>query len=455
MGLKHWLASLPIRLRLRDFTPRGLLPRSFLIVALPIALLQVAVSYAFFDQHWRDASRRLSDGVAGDIAFLMRLYERNPDPEWLETMGRDAWATTRLSVALREGETLPTSERRSVFRALDQTLGRALSNAVEQPFWFDTTRYPDFIDIRVQVTGGVLRLLAYRERTFITNGHIFLLWSIGATALLMAVALAFLRNQIKPILRLTAAADAIGRGVDPPAAFRATGAREIRQAAESMLEMRDRLVRFTEQRSALLASVSHDLRTPLTRLKLALALMPPSEDITDARRDLDEMQAMLDGYLAFARGAEAESPELLDLVALLPEAARASDGKPGTLTLNLPVGPVEVEARPLALRRALGNLIGNAADYAPQTRVHLEQTETDVLIHVDDDGPGIPVDQREAAFRPFNRLDAARNQNTGGVGLGLAIARDVARAHGGDVRLETSPQGGLRASFVLRRPRPL
>lgn len=449
-----------MRFRLRHITPRGLFARSMLIVVMPIALLQVAISYLFFDEHWQEASRRLSDGIAGNVAFFVSLHEQDPDPERLAATAEIAWRTSRMSFALRPDDTLPTSQRRSVFVALDRTLNRSLNNSLDKPYWFDTTRYPDFIDIRVELETGVLRALAYRERTFVTNGHIFLLWSIGATALITLIALAFLRNQIKPILRLAVAADAIGRGLEPPDDFRASGAREIREAADSVKNMRDRLVRFTEQRTALLASVSHDLRTPLTRLKLTLAMLDQDEDVVAARRDVGDMQAMLDEYLAFAQGADGEPISKTSLVVLARDAIRAADGRKGMAHLHpdLDTGPddaFQLDIRPMSIRRCLTNLVQNAADYGNTVVLSAEADEDWVRIHVDDDGPGIAEDLFEEAFKPFARLDAARNQNASGVGLGLAIARDAARSHGGDVTLARAPLGGLRASLSLPRARAL
>jgi two-component system osmolarity sensor histidine kinase EnvZ len=447
-----------MRFKLRNFTPRGLFARSMLIVVLPIALIQIAISYLFFDEHWQEASRRLSDGIAGNVAFFVALHEQDSDPEKLAQTAETAWRTSRMSFALRPDDSLPTSQRRSVFAALDRTLARSLNNSLDKPFWFDTTRYPDFIDIRVQLDSGVLRALAYRERTFVTNGHIFLLWSIGATALITLIALAFLKNQIKPILRLTEAADAIGRGLEPPDDFRASGALEIREAAESIKNMRDRLVRFTEQRTALLASVSHDLRTPLTRLKLTLAMLEQDEDVKAAQQDVGDMQVMLDEYLAFARGAEGEAVSRVSMLDLAQDAVRAAQGRKGEAKLIMPAADVDVselslEVRPMAIRRCLTNLVQNAADHAAHVEVSAQAQESWVYLFVDDDGPGIPETQYEEAFKPFARLDASRNQNASGVGLGLAISRDAARSHGGEVTLSRSPMGGLRASLSLPKER--
>lgn len=431
------------RLRLRDVTPRGLYARSILIIILPIALLMVAVTYAFFDSHWRQVSSKLSEGVAGDIAFMIALYE--DEPEQFQRYAERARNTTRLSAVLRREEELPVAERRSFFSVLDRTMQRELTEALDRPFWFDTTRYPGYVDIRVQLGPDVLRVLAYRDRAFATTGHIFILWITGASLLLMLIALAFLRNQVKPIVQLSEAADAFGRGEDLPN-FKPAGAREVRRAAFSVIRMRDRIKRYVDQRTAMLAGVSHDLRTPLTRLKLELALVK-GHDLSAAKADIQEMEKMLEGYLAFARGEETGQPETVDLTELITAACQAAS-EHARFEYFLPDGfPLRVRA--LALKRAVANLANNAADHAGHVAVTLETSSDAVKIRVEDDGPGIPEDRFEEAMRPFGRLDPARNQNTSGVGLGLSVARDTARAHGGSLTLSRSPMGGLCAVISL------
>ncbi|MEM6627198.1 MAG: ATP-binding protein [Pseudomonadota bacterium] len=437
--------ALPKIRRLRDITPRGLYWRSLLIIILPIALMQIAVTYAFFDSHWRQVSRKLSEGVAGDLAFLVALHEKQP--EQFAEIAMTARETTRLSVVVRPDDELPTAERRSIFSALDRTLQRELSEALDAPFWFDTTRYPDYIDIRIELEQGVVRALAYRDRAYATTGHIFVLWIAGATALLTLVAVLFIRNQVRPIEKLAQAADAYGRGVEPPE-FKPSGAREVRLAAHSVMRMRDRIRRYADQRTAMLAGVSHDLRTPLTRLKLELALLK-DVDTQAAKDDIAEMEAMLEGYLDFARGEEGEKAELTELADLAKSAATAAQGRIDLTLQTDNLKPIKI--RPLAIKRALSNLINNASDHANSVRVAITQTPNSTTISVEDDGPGIPDDQYDEALRPFGRLDAARNQNVSGVGLGLSIARDAARAHGGDIELSRSIMGGLKAAIRLPR----
>lgn len=433
---------------LRRYLPKGLFGRTLLIIVLPVALMQVAVVWSFFSEHWETVTSRLSEGVAGEIAMATMLYEREGgETTDFQRHMEMALGTTQLSIDFRAGDTLPTSRRSSFFRTLDTTLRQALSEKFDNAYWFDTTRYPSYVDVRVAVEGGVLRFIVPRNRVFATTGHIFLLWIVGATTLLTAVSIVFIRNQVKPIRRLAAAAEQFGRGQDV-AHFRPSGATEVRQAAHAFLEMRARIRRHLEQRTALLAGVSHDLRTPLTRLKLQLALMPASPEREDARRDLDEMEAMLEEYLEFARGEANEDTARVDLIVLARDTVEdaARQGEPVELTSQ---GSIEAEVRAGAVRRALANLIGNALAFADRIEVSVQRSGPRVEIVVDDDGPGIAEEDYEDALKPFHRLDESRNQNRKGVGLGLAIARDVARNHGGDIRLGRSPLGGLQARLSL------
>jgi two-component system osmolarity sensor histidine kinase EnvZ len=439
---------------LKRRAPATLFGRSLMIIVLPIALMQAAVTYAFFEAHWQTVTSRLSEGLAGDIAWAVESYKDDPSPESFARLSERAEESLGLSIALQPGRRIPEHRRdppaliEPFFAPVDRSLERALSARLDDPYWFDTTRYPAYVDIRVAAPGGVMRVLAPRERAFATQGHIFVLWLTIATVLLTTVAILFIRNQVRAIERLAAAAEAFGRGGED-AKFKPHGAREVRQAARAFLDMRARIQRHIDQRTALLASVSHDLRTPLTRLKLALALAEPGARTADMKRDLAEMEHMIDEYLAFARGEAGEASEAVSLRPLL-EAVAADARAMGATVTTAVDATLSAAARPLALRRALGNLAQNAAAHGDHVALAARAVANGVEITVDDDGPGIPAPRREEAFTAFARLDESRNQNLKGVGLGLAIARDVARGHGGDITLETSPMGGLRA--VLRLP---
>jgi two-component system osmolarity sensor histidine kinase EnvZ len=435
--------------------PKTLFGRSLLIIVLPVALMQIAVTYIFFDNHWQTVTSRLSEGLAGDIAWAVESYQEDPSDAAFARLSTRAEESMGLSIALQPGRALPATRRDApvlfepFLAPIDRSLERALGDRLDAPFWYDTTRYPAYVDIRVAVPGGVMRVLAPRDRAFATQGHIFVLWMTVATVLLTTIAILFIRNQVRAIERLANAAEAFGRGGDVPA-FKPHGAKEVRRAASAFLDMRARIQRHIDQRTTLLASVSHDLRTPLTRLKLALALAEPSKRNAAMKRDLSEMEHMIDEYLAFAKGEGGEAVETVHLRELIDEVSEGA--RRAGARVSVAADPALTAAvRPNALKRALSNLVMNAAVHGEHVEVAARTRPLGgVEIVIDDDGPGIPADRYEEAFKAFGRLDEARNQNTKGVGLGLAIARDVARGHGGDITLDRSPLGGLRA--VVRLP---
>jgi len=429
--------------------PTSLFGRSLLIIVLPVAIMQIAVTYVFFDAHWQTVNSHLTEGLAGDVSWVLQSYQEDPGPAAVRRLEARAQQTLDLSIAFQDGGVLPHGRRASLFVAVDRSLQRALADRIDAPFWFDTARYPAYVDVRVKVPHGVLRVIAPKDRVLATRGHIFILWLAVATVLLTGIAIAFIRNQVRAIERLAEAAEAFGKGAD--IAFRPHGAREVRQAARAFLAMKARIQRHVEQRTALLASVSHDLRTPLTRLKLELALADPGVRIEAMKGDLAEMEHMIDEYLAFARGEGGESLETVDLRALIEEVSQGAIRAGATVDVTAEPG-ITVTVRANAIKRALANLVMNAAAHGERVEIAARSTLAGgIEIVIDDDGPGIPAERFEEAFAPFGRLDPARNQNEKGVGLGLAIARDVARGHGGEVTLDSSPIGGLRA--VVRLPK--
>ncbi|MDP1631179.1 MAG: ATP-binding protein [Caulobacter sp.] len=435
--------------QIKRWLPTSLFGRSLLIIILPIALMQIAVTWVFFDAHWQTVTSRLSDGLAGDIAWAVESYQDDPTPDALARIAERAQNSMSLSIALSPNKALPEQRPSSLFAALDRSIDRALSEHLDVPFWFDTTRFPGYVDIRVLVHDEVLRIIAPRDRAYATQGHIFVLWMTVATLLLTAIAILFIRNQVRAIERLADAAEAFGKGGDVPD-FKPYGAREVRRAAQAFLAMKTRILRHIEQRTAMLASVSHDLRTPLTRLKLELALAEPSKRLQAMKGDLAEMEHMIDEYLAFARGEGGEAVETVTLKDLIQEVSEGAARAGAVVTIDIDP-EMTLAVRPGALKRALSNLVMNAAVHGEHVAVSARPTTAGgVEILVDDDGPGIPAEAYADAFRPFNRLDESRNQNDKGVGLGLAIARDVARGHGGEVTLDRSPMGGLRA--IVRLP---
>jgi two-component system, OmpR family, osmolarity sensor histidine kinase EnvZ len=448
----------------RDVRPRGwvkrLLPRtmfgrSLLIVVMPLVLLQAIAAWIFYDRHWAAVSWRLASGVAGDIALTIEALRFAESPDATARLLHNAAVAADLRLSLRRGALpppLPTDG------TLVQTqLNAALRGRIALPYRIETLGgpggdrggNPGGMRIEVQLSRGVLRADVSRDRLSSPTTYIFVMWMVGSSVVLLAVATVFLRNQVKSLRRLAAAADGFGKGRPVPF-FKVEGAVEIRQAAVAFLRMRDRIQRQIRQRTQMLAGVSHDLRTPLTRMKLALELLGGDLAVEELRSDVAEMEHMVHGYLDFVRGEGTEVPVETDIGLLLEDVAAATRREGRPLTLAAPAECV-ISVRPNALRRCLGNLVANAQHYGDHVWLTGLEVAEGIDILVDDDGPGIPPTDRERVFRAFARLDASRNPSTGGVGLGLTIARDVARGHGGDVSLETAPQGGLRARLHLPR----
>jgi two-component system osmolarity sensor histidine kinase EnvZ len=433
---------------LAELLPKGLYARSLLIVIVPMVLLQTAVAYVFMQRHWDIVTHRLSAAVARDVGAMVDLYAGLPpgvdDPKLHAIAAR-----FHMDVESMPPAPLPPKMPQTFFNVLDpltRALPEELSAQVRLPFWVDTVGRSGLMEIRVNLGGRVLRFVTRRNLAYEANIHIFILWMLGASLVLVTVAILFLRNQIRPILRLADAAEDFGKGRD--AEFHPRGAREVRQAGYAFIEMKRRIERATEQRTAMLNGVSHDLRTMLTRFKLSLAVIDESAEVEPMQKDVDEMQRMLEGYLAFARGDAGEPTELIDLRGVL-DGLRADAERHGARVEVEAKGDLNVRVRPIAIKRCLGNLVANAERHAQTIALRAAREQRFITILVDDDGPGIAPEHREDVFRPFHRLDEARNQDEGGSGLGLAIARDVARSHGGEITLASSPLGGLRACVRL------
>ena len=438
---------------LKHLTPKGLFWRSLLILLIPMVLLQGVVAYIFFERHWDTVSRRLALGLTGDIIYVMRTMQKYPEDEFREWTLRAAHREMQINAVFEKGAQLPAEAPPLGSSNMDRMLHHALSERLIIPFHIDTRRDDKNISVRIELKEGVLDILTPRKRMFSTTVYIFVLWMVGTALVVTAIAIFFLRNQIQPIRRLARAAEAFGKGREE-VDFKPGGASEIRQAAAAFIDMRGRIARHIDQRTEMLAGVSHDLRTPLTRIKLQLTMLRESSpdtgaEISDLESDIAEMEKMIDEYLAFARGQGGEAPVPADLSALLSdivEGARRNDTVlelDAEAALNLPL-------QPNAIKRCLTNLIDNAVRYGEQVEIRARRVGESVEVLVEDDGPGIPPESIEDVFKPFYRLDNSRNPNYAGAGLGLAIARDVARSHGGDIMLQKSALGGLRA--VLRLP---
>ncbi|MDP6430469.1 MAG: ATP-binding protein [Rhodospirillales bacterium] len=433
--------------KIKQYLPRSLLGRSLLIIVTPLVLLQLVSAFVFYENHWNKVSQRLARGLAGDIAAVIELMRRNPSAEARGGILDLAATTMAMRGSFDKGKILANAPEPQSGGIVDRMLIQAMREAVKKPFKVDSDSMDRHVVISVQLSGGVLHIVTNRKRLFSSTTYIFVLWMVGTAMILFGVATIFMRNQVRPIRRLAAAADNFGKGRDAPS-FKPEGAAEVRRAAAAFISMRDRIRLQIGQRTDMLAGVSHDLRTPLTRLKLQLEMLGDAGAVSDMKGDISEMEHMLEAYLAFARGEGDETPRPTNLSAMLGEVAVQARRNGAVIDLHTE-GEIIVPVRPNAFRRCLTNIVENADRYGQHVSIRAGRRGDAIEITVDDDGPGIAIDAREDAFKPFFRIDESRNPETGGVGLGLTIARDVIRGHGGEIDLDASPAGGLRARLTL------
>ena len=432
--------------------PKGLYARSLLIIIVPMVILQSVIAFVFMERHWQTVTQRLSQSVTADIAAIIEVIENYPqDPEFsqISTMAREKLS---LNISILPPDPFPPAVGKPFFSLLDDTLRTEITKQIGRPFWIDTVGDSNILEIRIRLEDpdNVLRVFVKRNQAYASNSHIFLIWMVGTSMVLLLIAILFLRNQIRPIQQLSEAADSFGKGHIMPSDFRIRGASEVRQAGLAFLKMRERIERQIEQRTAMLTGVSHDLRTILTRFKLQLALVSQTKEIEELQADVDDMQQMLEGYIDFARG-DTDTDEVAQRV-MISEVLQRHGLEASLLEkqyeIDCPPG-AEIQVKPNAFGRLVGNLVSNAFRYSDSVWVKVTEGSERTTFTFDDNGPGIPEDMREEVFKPFMRLDEARNLDASGTGLGLSIARDIARNHGGDINLYESPKGGLRVIVVL------
>lgn len=438
---------LPIPERLlRRVLPRSLLGRSLLMILLPLVLLEAVTLQIFYGSHLGLQSRRLTGAVAGEVALVARMFEREHTQADRQAVLRFARENLELAMSFEPGAVLAPRPAPNALGPIDNDLAGAMQQLVHRPFTMAWADNPEPVILRVQLPDGVLRIAVPHKRLYVGTIYVFLAWVVGTSGVLFGIASLFMRNQVRAIRRLAGAAEAFGMGRDQ-GAIKPEGAIEVRRAASAFNRMQERIRRFLAQRTELLAGVSHDLRTPLTRLRLALAMLPPrpelAPDVAAMTADLEEMERLVESYLAFARGEGAEQVRPVDLSRMLEEVAAGARRAGADVSLETPYS-LTLPLRPDAVRRAITNLVDNAQRHARQISLSAARLSArSVQVTVDDDGPGIAPEEREGMFRPFQSGPA------GGTGLGLAIARDIVRAHGGEILLEESPLGGLRARIRL------
>ena len=429
--------------------PQTLFARSLLILVLPFLLTIGIGIFVFFDRHWTTTTYRLVDSLAGEVAMIADTWDRDMSPANHVYLIGTAQEKLGLTVRFREGQKLSLADTPTIIGVSDPLM-RSLDNRLKREFRLRSTSKTSTtgLIITLPVENGLLDFYLPRKRLFSTTTYVFLLMMVGSGLLLSVIAVAFMRNQVRPVRKLALVADQFGRGLDIPP-FKPTGAKEVRQAAQAFLEMRDRIKRQIKQRTDMLAGVSHDLRTPLTRLKLQLAMMPQNADTEAMKDDITAMEKMIKAYLDFARDETLEYALRCNLTDLLQQALHDAAKQGLQVAAELPDAPVMVTVRPQAMHRVFTNILDNMRLYADRGWLTVHKLPRTIEIIFDDQGPGIPPAEREDVFKPFHRLDASRNQDIEGTGLGLTIARDIIQSHGGTIKLDDSPQGGLRVILHL------
>ena len=436
---------------LKSYLPRSVYGRAALILILPVVFVQVVVSVIFIQRHFDGVTRQLSRGAGIEVGLLLAQVDSAPDLSQAQARAAAFGAGLKFTAILPAPKTAPITDQRDVWDLSGREVGAVLRAALPQVLAVDMQADPRNVQVWVQTRFGGMQVDISRQRVSASNPHQLLVIMALASILMTGVAFVFLRNQLVPITRMAAAAEAFGRGQNLP--YKPRGAVEVRAAGMAFLDMRARIERQIEQRTLMLSGVSHDLRGPLTRMKLGLSLMDQTDETEAILGDVQEMQRLVDAFLAFARGDAQEETLSVDPAELLAQVVAKTQRGGQAVSVGPCAGQGQVRMRPQAVTRALDNLIANALRYGTKARLSYALTDRSLRLVVEDDGPGIPAARREEALRPFARLDAARDPNLGGgVGLGLSIAADIARSHGGVLRLgQSADLGGLMAELIVAR----
>ena len=430
---------------IKEILPKKLFYRSLLIVAAPIILLQIIITIVFFDSLWIKANKGMTRSLVGEVETLVDVYKSERDPQHKEKIIAIYNKNFDFSVTLKEDELLPSRKKERWFSPIDRSLRRELKPIFGNSYWFDTTSFIEKVELRIEYKSGYIQIFFPREKIAPSAARLFALWITLPGLLLILIAIVFLKNQTRPIVNLAKAAEKFGKG-EFVKEFRPSGAKEIRQAAFEFDRMRRRITVHLNQRSEMLSGISHDLRTPLTRLKLQLAFLKQEDIAKKMRDDIDEMERMLNEYLEFASKQKSEETELTNINSVIKDIVKKYESNRISLFLG---DNSEINIRPNSIKRCLINLIDNALAYGKKAEIFTKKTMNAIVIFIDDDGLGIPESEYKNVLKPFYRIDKSRSQNKSGVGLGLSIANDIISAHGGNISLEKSPLNGLRVKVSL------
>ena len=429
---------------LKKILPKRLFYRALLIVAIPIIVLQLIITIVFFDSLWIKTNKGMTRALVNEINTFIEVYDNEKvDKKELTNLFS---LFLDLNIEFNENKKFNNIYIERWFSPIDRTLRRELkSNFDFGKYWFDTTNYKELIDLRIRYQNGYFRFLIPKDRVTSSSARIFALWITVPAVIMIIISLIFLKNQTRPITKLARAAEKFGRG-EEITEFKPSGALEIRQAGYEFDKMKKRIQRHLNQRTEMLSGISHDLRTPLTRMKLQMAFINDKDLAKKLSEDIDEMEKMLNEYLQFTSSSYIEKDEMFNLSELIQNIIEKYNNK--NISQDL-VPRIYFNGRKNLVSRSLSNLIDNALRYANKVEVKLNKKSTSLFITIDDDGPGISKDEHENVFKPFYKIDKSRADSKSSVGLGLSIASDIIRSHGGNIKLEKSKMNGLRAKIFL------
>ena len=424
--------------------PKRLFYRALLIVAVPVITIQLIITVVFFDSLWIKTNKGMTRTLVNEISAFLEAYQSEENDKQEVTNLFSLFLD--LNIELIINEKLSDQYKERWFSPIDRTLRRELKSKFSpENFWYNTTNYKELVDLRIRYENGYFKFLVPKTRVTSTSARIFALWITVPAIIMVIISLIFLKNQTRPIINLARAAEKFGKGEDIDE-FKPSGALEIRQAGHEFDKMRKRIERHLNQRTEMLSGISHDLRTPLTRMKLQLAFMKDKEAVDKFTDDINEMEKMLNEYLQFTSSSYVEKDEMFNLSELIEEIIRKYNNK--NISHNL-IPRIYINGRKNLIKRSLNNLINNGLNYANKVEIILNKKNTNLFIIIDDDGPGIPKKEHENVFKPFYKMDKGRNDSKSSVGLGLSIASDIIKSHGGNIMLEKSKYNGLRVKIFL------
>jgi len=427
---------------IKKLLPKQLFYRALLIVAVPIIILQITISVVFFDSLWIKTNKGMTRALVGEIKFFIDAYDNEQyNKDSLTKLFSESYG---VKVEYVSYKLLPKDNPERWFSPMDRTLRRELKSKFLN-YWFDATSFQDLIDLKIKYLKGYFQFYVPKDRVTNSSARLFALWITLPAFLLITIALIFLKNQTRPIINLARASERFGRGEDV-GEYRPSGALEIRQAGYEFDRMRKRIIRHLNQRSEMLSGISHDLRTPLTRIKLQLTFIKDKEISNKLSEDVSEMEKMLNEYLHFASNRSAETTKTFDIAELISNTVNKYENK--NIVFDT-IYKIPFTGRKNLIRRCLNNFIDNSIKYGKKVIIVLKKGTNNLAITIDDDGPGIPEKEYENVFKPFYKIDKSRGNSKSSVGLGMSIASDIIQSHGGNIRLEKSQLNGLRVKIFL------